>query len=102
MADRPTVVIVGAATRDLDPTDGRGWRLGGGVTYSSIAASRLGVKVKAVVGADTLAATASELDVLKAAGVDLRLIPIERGPVFNNRQSLPDAFNTSTVPATQF
>jgi hypothetical protein len=29
---RPDVVVVGSAARDIDPTDPRGWRLGGGVT----------------------------------------------------------------------
>ena len=34
MADLPTLVVVGAATRDIDAADPRGWKLGGGVTYA--------------------------------------------------------------------
>jgi ribokinase len=87
VADRPTVVVVGAASRDLVATDPRGWRLGGGVTYASIAAARFGLNVRAVVGVDELAAEAPELDVLGDAGVDVGLIPLDRGPVFDNRQT---------------
>lgn len=87
MADRPTLVVVGAASRDLDPTDPRGWRLGGGVVYSSLAAARLGVQVRAVVGVDRAASTAHELDLLHAAGVDVAVVSIHRGPAFDNRQT---------------
>jgi sugar/nucleoside kinase (ribokinase family) len=87
VADRPTVVVVGAASRDLDATDPLSWRLGGGVTYSSMAAARLGLNVRAVVGVDGEAATSHELDVLRDAGVDVRLAPIDHGPVFDNRQT---------------
>ena len=38
-ADRPTLVVVGAATRDIAADDPRGWKLGGGVTYSALAAA---------------------------------------------------------------
>ena len=85
MADRPTVVVVGAASRDLDATDPRNWRLGGGVTYASIATARFGLDVRAVVGADELAAEAPELDALRGAGVGVHLVPINRGPAFDNR-----------------
>ena len=87
MGDRQTLLVVGAATRDLDPTDPRGWRLGGTVAYASLAAARLGVHVWALVGADAEAASASELDLLRDAGVGIRLVPLERGPVFDNQQS---------------
>ena len=87
MADRPTLLVVGAAARDIDPTDPRGWRLGGTVAYASLAAARLGVRVRALVGLDEKAATADELGILRTAGVDLRTVPIEHGPVFDNRQT---------------
>src|SRR5262249_30017960 len=32
----PTVVVVGSAARDLVDDDPRGWRLGGGVSYSAL------------------------------------------------------------------
>jgi len=85
VADAPTFVVVGAATRDVDAADSRGWKLGGGVTYSAIAAARLGVKVRALIGVDAEAAAATELDTLRAAGVDVLLVPLANGPVFENR-----------------
>ncbi len=87
MADLPTLLVVGAATRDLDSTDPRGWRLGGTVAYASLAAARLGVSVRALVGADREAAGATELDLLRGAGVEMRIVPLEHGPVFDNREA---------------
>lgn len=77
-------MVVGAATRDVDEGDPRGWKLGGGVTYSAIAAARFGVRVRALIGVDSIAATADELDTLREAGVDLELVPLESGPIFHN------------------
>lgn len=99
MADRPTVVVVGAASRDRDAQDPRGWRLGGGVTYSSLAAVRLGVDVHALVGVDGEAASAPELGVLRAAGIDVMLVPITRGPVFDNRQTPTGRLQVSDGPS---
>ena len=84
---RPTLVVVGAATRDIDASDPRGWRLGGTVTYSSLVAARLGLDVRALVGVDREAATAHDLDILRSAGVEVELVPLEHGPVFHNRQT---------------
>lgn len=81
------LLVVGAASRDLDPRDARGWRLGGGVTYGSLLAARLGLHVRALMGVDPQAAAASELEVLRAAGVELELVPLARGPVFDNRET---------------
>ena len=86
--DTPTVVVVGAASRDIDESDSRGWRLGGTVIYSALAAAEIGVGVRALIGVDELAATAHELVVLRDAGVDICLVPLPRGPVFVN-QPLP-------------
>ena len=85
--ERPTLLVVGAATRDVDADDPRGWRLGGGVSYAAIAASRLGVRTRALVGVDAAAAQAHELDSLTDAGVEVTLVPLEHGPVFDNRQT---------------
>ena len=85
--DTPALVVVGAATRDLDASDPRGWRLGGTVTYSSMAAARLGARVVALVGVDAEAATAAEIDILRAAGVEVELVRLARGPVFDNQQT---------------
>jgi sugar/nucleoside kinase (ribokinase family) len=83
---RPTMLVVGAASRDLRPADPRGWRLGGGVTYGAMAVARLGVEVRALIGADEQAAGAHELDLLRAAGVDVHVARLDRGPVFDNLQ----------------
>lgn len=88
MGDRPTLLVVGSASRDLDPTDPRGWRLGGTVSYASLAAARQGIAVRSLVGADRDAAAAHELDLLRDAGVDVRVVALERGPVFDNQQTL--------------
>ena len=66
------VVHVGSACRDVVPEDPRGWRLGGGVTYASLTTARLGLRTAAIVGVDSTAATASELDMLRqAAGLEV-------------------------------
>jgi sugar/nucleoside kinase (ribokinase family) len=80
----PDVVVVGAASRDLAADDGRGWRLGGGVSYSALTTARLGLRTAALVGVDAEAADAAELDLLRDAGVDVRLVSLEHGPVFDN------------------
>lgn len=80
----PEVVVVGAASRDLAPDDARGWRLGGGVSYSALTTARLGLRTGALVGVDGDAAGAQELDLLREAGVDVRLVPLAHGPVFDN------------------
>lgn len=80
----PTVLVVGAASRDVVADDPRGWRLGGAVTYGSLALGRLGLRVRALVGVDREAETARELDLLRAAGVVLTLARLASGPVFDN------------------
>jgi sugar/nucleoside kinase (ribokinase family) len=89
MSEAPQIVVVGAASRDLVDDDVRGWRLGGGVSYSALALARLGLRVRAVVGVDGPAATADELDLLRAARAEVHLVHLERGPVFVNRET-PD------------
>ena len=44
MDQAPDVVVVGAACRDLVDDDERGWRLGGGASYSALALARLGLR----------------------------------------------------------
>ena len=43
---------MGAASRDVADDDPRGWRLGGGVSYSALAAARLGLPTRRVIGVD--------------------------------------------------
>jgi hypothetical protein len=81
---RTQIVVVGAASRDLARDDPRGWRLGGAVTFASLVLARLGLPVIALLGADEQAATATELDLLRDAGVDLRILSLAHGPVFEN------------------
>jgi sugar/nucleoside kinase (ribokinase family) len=92
------VVHVGAACRDLTGDDPRGWRLGGGVTYSALTTARLGLRTAAVVGVDPVAATAPELDLLRAAGVELRLVPLEHGPTFHNLETPGGRIQTCLDP----
>jgi sugar/nucleoside kinase (ribokinase family) len=83
-APPPVVLVVGAASRDLVPDDPRGWRLGGAVSFCSLALARLGFEVRALVGADRVAAEAEELDILRAAGVTIAIAELASGPVFDN------------------
>ena len=80
----PEVVVVGAAARDITDGDPRGWRLGGGVSYCALTTARLGVRTLAIVGVDTEASTAWELDLLRRAGAEVQLVALEHGPVFVN------------------
>jgi sugar/nucleoside kinase (ribokinase family) len=88
------VVHVGSAARDIAPDDPRGWRLGGGVTYAALTTARLGLRTAAVVGVDAEAATASELDALRAVGVDLAIVPLGEGPVFHNVETADGRMQT--------
>jgi sugar/nucleoside kinase (ribokinase family) len=83
-AQPPEVIHVGSACRDIAPDDPRGWRLGGGVTYSALTTARLGLRTAAVVGVDDEARHASELDLLREAGTDLLLVPLSSGPIYHN------------------
>ena len=78
------MVVVGAASRDLASDDPRGWRLGGAATYCSLAAARLGLRVGCLLGVDDEASVAVELELLRAAGVELRLVRLDHGPVFES------------------
>jgi hypothetical protein len=78
------VIVVGAASRDIALDDPRGWRLGGAATYAALMLAHLGFGVGAVIGLDAAAADAAELALLRAAGVDLAPVALERGPVFEN------------------
>lgn len=85
---RIDVVHIGSASRDLTAGDPRGWRLGGGVTYAALTTARLDLRTAALVGVDAAASTASELDLLRGAGVELALVRLDEGPVFDNHETL--------------
>jgi sugar/nucleoside kinase (ribokinase family) len=87
MSATPDVVVVGSACRDLVDDDPRGWRLGGGASYSSLALARLGLRVAAIVVADELAAGSSEIQMIRDAGVDVHIQPGSKGPIFINTET---------------
>ena len=87
MSETPDVVVVGSACRDLVDDDPRGWRLGGGASYSALALARLGLKVGAIVVADELAAGSSEIEMIRDAGVEVHLQPGSKGPIFINTET---------------
>jgi sugar/nucleoside kinase (ribokinase family) len=82
--DGVEILHLGSAARDVASDDPRGWRLGGGVTYAALTTARLGLRTAAVVGVDADAASAPELDVLRAAGVEVHIVALAEGPVFHN------------------
>ena len=86
-APRPSLVVVGHASRDLVADDPRGWRLGGSVTYVALTAARLGIGVRALVGLDGDSAEASELDLLRGAGVEISPLVLPSAPVFRNLET---------------
>lgn len=85
--NRPFVLVAGAASRDVDARDVRGWRLGGAVTYAAFTLARLGFRVGAVIGVDAQAARAQELGKLEDAGAIVIRVPLETGPVFELTES---------------
>jgi sugar/nucleoside kinase (ribokinase family) len=92
---RVEVVHVGSAARDVAEDDPRGWRLGGGVTYAALTTARLGLHTAAIVGVDHDARGATELDALRAAGVDLLVVELSEGPVFDNRETADGRVQTA-------
>jgi sugar/nucleoside kinase (ribokinase family) len=104
-----SVLVVGAASRDISSDDPRGWRLGGAITYCSLTLARFGLDVRALVGVDAVAARAEELDLLREAGVSIEQVRLDHGPVYENierpagrRQrciSAADAIAVAALPA---
>ena len=90
----PDVVVVGAATRDLSEDDPRGWLLGGGVTFGALALARLGLHTGVILGVDEAAASARELDLIRDAGAEIISVPLERGPIFTNVETLAGRIQT--------
>ncbi len=93
--------MVGAAARDVAADDPRGWRMGGGVTYGALTLGRLGLRTTALVGVDEPAASGRELDLLRQSGVDVVLVPLERGPIFDNRETPAGRVQTCVQPSDQ-
>lgn len=92
------VLVIGSAARDVVQDDPRGWRLGGGVTYGGLTLARLGLRPRVLVGVDRLAADAAELDALREAGADVRLVHLDRSPVFENVETPAGRIQTCIEP----
>lgn len=56
------------------------------MSYGALTLARLGFAVQAVIGVDAAAVSAPELEVLRDAGVDVRIAPLRRGPIFVNEE----------------
>jgi sugar/nucleoside kinase (ribokinase family) len=92
------VVHVGSACRDIAPEDPRGWRIGGGVMYAALTTARLGLRTAAVVGVDDEAADATELDMLRDAGVEILRVALPEGPIYHNVETPGGRVQTSVQP----
>jgi sugar/nucleoside kinase (ribokinase family) len=92
------VVHVASASRDVAADDPRGWRLGGGVTYAALTTARLGLRTAALIGADALASEAVELELLRDAGVVVRIEELAHGPVFENVETPTGRVQTCLDP----
>lgn len=86
MDETPAVVVVGAACRDLVDDDDRGWRLGGGVSYSALTLAKLGLRVGALIVADEPGAGSREIGMLRDNGVRVIVQPGSKGPIFINHE----------------
>jgi len=94
----PDVVIAGSASRDIAEDDPRGWRLGGGVTFTALTSARLGLRTAAVIGLDPQAFDAHELALLARAGVELLRVRLPRAPVYLNVDSPGGRIQTCVEP----
>ncbi len=92
------MVHVGSACRDIASDDPRGWRLGGGVTYATLTTARLGLRTAAIVGVDREARGAAELDLIREAGADLILVPLDEGPIYHNVETPAGRVQTCVQP----
>jgi sugar/nucleoside kinase (ribokinase family) len=92
------VVHVGSACRDIAQEDPRGWRIGGGVMYAALTTARLGLRTAAVVGVDDEAADATELDMLRDAGVEILRVALPEGPIYHNVETPGGRVQTSVQP----
>lgn len=54
--------------------------------YGGLTLAHLGLRVGALVGVDAAASEAAELDLLRQAGADVRLVDLQRGPIFENQE----------------
>ena len=68
------------------------------MTYAALTTARLGLRTAALIGADALASKAVELELLRDAGVEVRIEELAHGPVFENLESPTGRVQTCIDP----
>ena len=68
------------------------------MAYAALTSARLGLRSIAIIGVDRITERAAELDLLRAAGVTLELVPIGQGPVFDNLETVGGRVQTCIEP----
>jgi sugar/nucleoside kinase (ribokinase family) len=68
------------------------------VAYAALTTARLGFRAAALVGADEIAASASEIELLRSAGVEVRIVPLGQGPIFENLETERGRVQTCVEP----
>jgi sugar/nucleoside kinase (ribokinase family) len=68
------------------------------VAYAALTTARLGFRAAALIGADSIAASASEIDLLRSAGVEVRIEAVGQGPIFENLETAHGRLQTCVEP----
>ena len=68
------------------------------MTYATLTTARLGLRTAAIVGVDREAREASELDLIREAGADLILVPLDEGPIYHNVETPAGRVQTCVQP----
>lgn len=68
------------------------------MAYAALTSARLGHRSAALVGADGIAAQADELELLRSAGVTVQIMPLRRGPIFENLETAHGRVQTCIEP----
>jgi sugar/nucleoside kinase (ribokinase family) len=63
-----------------------------------LTSARLGLRSAALIGADRVTAQADEINLLRAAGVDVRIVPLSQGPIFDNLETEHGRVQTCVEP----
>jgi sugar/nucleoside kinase (ribokinase family) len=71
------------------------------VAYAALTSARLGHRSAAVIGADATAAGAEEIDMLRSAGVEVRIVPLRQGAIFENLETEHGRVQTCVEPGEQ-
>jgi len=68
------------------------------VAYAALTSARLGLRSIAIIGVDRITERAAELDLLRAAGVTLELVPIGQSAAFENVETPAGRVQTCIEP----